>query len=120
MLNKMILQGRFIKDLEKKESSTGVVVCNFTLAWNKRYRDKEYTLFLNCVAYRNTAEFVEKYFRKGDQVIVEGKLTSRSYEDKEGQKKYVTELIVDRVHFCGNKKDKEESREEYIEEDLPF
>ena len=119
MLNKMILQGRFIKDLEKKESSTGVVVCNFTLAWNKRYRDREYTLFLNCVAFGGTAEFITKYFKKGDMVAIEGKLTSRSYEDKEGQKKYVTELIVDRVHFCGNKKDKEEAKE-YIEEDLPF
>ena len=120
MLNNMILQGRFVQNLELKHSQSGVPLCSFRLAWNERYGDKEQTLFLNCVAYRNTAEFVEKYFRKGDQAIVEGKLTSRSYEDKEGQKKYVTELIVDRVHFCGNKKDKEESREEYIEEDLPF
>lgn len=121
MLNNMTLQGRFVQDLELKHSQSGVPFCSFRLAWNERYGDKEQTLFLNCVCYRNTAEFVEKYFRKGDQAIVEGKLTSRSYE-KDGEKKYVTELIVDKVHFCGSKKDKEESQEEYItiDGDLPF
>lgn len=121
MLNNMTLQGRFTRDLELRHTQSDIAVCSFTIAWNERYGDKEQTLFLNCVAYRNTAEFVEKYFRKGDQAIVEGKLTSRSYE-KDGEKKYVTELIVDKVHFCGSKKDKEESQEEYItnDGDLPF
>lgn len=104
MLNKMILQGRFVKDLEKKESVSGVVVCNFTLAWSKRYRDKEYTLFLNCVAFGSTAEFITKYFKKGDTVIVEGELMSRNYEDNNGNKKYVTEMKIDEVHFCERKK----------------
>lgn len=122
MINHVSIQGRFTKDLELKHTQNGVAVCNFTLAWNERYGDKEQTLFLNCVAYRNTAEFVEKYFRKGDQTIVEGKLVTRSYDDSQGQKKYVTELIVDKIHFCGSKKDKEESQEEYIDvsDDLPF
>lgn len=119
MLNNMILQGRFTKDLELKHTKNDIAVCSFVLAWSEKYGEKEQTLFLNCVAYKNNAEFITKYFKKGDMVAIEGKLTSRSYEDKEGQKKYVTELIVDRVHFCGNKKDKEEAKE-YIEEDLPF
>lgn len=122
MLNNMTLQGRFVQDLELKHSQSGVPFCSFRLAWNERYGDKEQTLFLNCVCYRNTAEFVEKYFRKGDLTIVEGKLVTRSYDDSQGQKKYVTELIVDKIHFCGSKKDKEESQEEYItnDGDLPF
>lgn len=122
MLNNMTLQGRFVQDLELKHSQSGVPFCSFRLAWNERYGDKEQTLFLNCVCYRNTAEFIEKYFRKGDLTIVEGKLVTRSYDDSQGQKKYVTELIVDKIHFCGSKKDKEESQEEYIDvsDDLPF
>lgn len=120
MLNNTTIQGRFTKNLEKKETTNGVPVCNFTIAWNERYGDKEQTLFLNCVAYRNTAEFITKYFKKGDMAVVEGKLTSRSYE-KDGDKKYITELIVDKVHFCVSKKGKEESQEEHIaDDDLPF
>ena len=122
MLNNMTLQGRFTRDLELRHTQSDLAVCSFTIAWNERYGDKEQTLFLNCVAYRNTAEFISKYFKKGDMAVVEGKLTSRSYDDSQGQKKYVTELIVDKVHFCGSKKDKEESQEEYIttNDDLPF
>ena len=121
MLNNMTLQGRFTRDLELRHTQSDIAVCSFTIAWNERYGDKEQTLFLNCVAYRNTAEFISKYFKKGDMAVVEGKLTSRSYE-KDGEKKYVTELVVDKVHFCGSKKDKEESQEEYTtnDGDLPF
>lgn len=120
MLNNMTLQGRFTKDLELRHTQSDKAVCSFTIAWNERYGDKEQTLFLNCVAYRNTAEFISKYFKKGDMAVVEGKLTSRSYE-KDGEKKYITELIVDKVHFCVSKKGKEESQEEHIaDDDLPF
>lgn len=125
MLNNMTLQGRFTKDLELKHTSNGVPVCNFTLAWNERYGEKETTLFLNCVAYRGTAEFITKYFKKGDMAVIEGKLTSRSYE-KDNEKKYITELIVDKVHFCGSKNESSEpiGDEEFTEVDmsgdLPF
>lgn len=120
MLNKMILQGRFIKDLEKKEISTGVVVCNFTLAWNKRYRDKEYTLFLNCVAFGGTAEFITKYFKKCDTVIVEGELISKNYEDSQGNKRYFTEMKVNEVHFCGSKRNNSDEKEMTEDGDLAF
>lgn len=102
MINHMTIQGRFTRQPELKRTSTDLAVCNFTLAWSEKYGEKETTLFLNCVAYRSTAEFVSKYFLKGDMAVVEGKLTSRSYE-KDNEKRYITELIVDKVHFCGSK-----------------
>ena len=122
MINHVSIQGRFTRDLELRHTQSDIAVCSFTIAWNERYGNKEQTLFLNCVSYRNTAEFISRYFNKGDMAVVEGKLTSRSYDDSQGQKKYVTELIVDKIHFCGSKKDKEESQEEYIttNDDLPF
>lgn len=121
MLNNTVMQGRFTRDIEKKQTSNGIAVCNFTIAWSEKYKDKETNCFLNCVAYRNTAEFIEKYFKKGDQVIVEGKLTSRNYDDSQGNKRYVTELIVDKVHFCGSKKEETINETEIdMSGDLPF
>lgn len=126
MLNKMIFQGRFTKPLELKQTANGVQVLNFTLAWNEKYGDKETNCFLNCVAYRNTAEFIQKYFDKGDLAIVEGKLTTRSYE-KDGEKRYITELIVDKAHFCGSKKERDQESSQFTDiinideqDDLPF
>ena len=128
MINHISIQGRFTKDLEKKETTTGVPVCNFTIAWSEKYGEKETSLFLNCVAYRGTADFVSKYFKKGDMAVVEGKLTSRSYE-KDNEKRYVTELIVDKIHFCGGAKKEtisdtktEQTKFEEIDvtDDLPF
>lgn len=104
MLNRLHLQGRFTRDLELKQTTSGVEVVNFCLAWSEKYKDKETTLFINCVAYRSMAIHIANFFTKGDQVLVEGKLTSRSYDDKEGNKRHVTELLVDKVHFVGNKK----------------
>lgn len=108
MLNRLHLQGRFTRDLELKQTTSGVEVVNFTLAWSEKYKDKETTLFINCVAYRSMAIHIANFFTKGDQVLVEGKLTSRSYDDKEGNKRHVTELLVDKVHFVGNKKKNDE------------
>lgn len=127
MINHVSIQGRFTKNLEKKETTNGVSVCNFTVAWNEKYSEKETTLFLNCVAYRGTCDFITKYFKKGDMAVVEGKLTSRSYE-KDGEKRYVTELIVDKIHFCGGSKkddnnsenEQEKFKEVDITDDLPF
>ena len=103
MLNRLLYQGRFTQTPELKHTPTNVAVCSFTLAWNEKYGDKETVCFLNCVAYRQTAEFISKYFNKGDMALLEGKLITRSYEDKQNVKRYVTELIVDKTHFCGSK-----------------
>ena len=105
MINKMILQGRLVKDVDKRTTQNDNSVASFTIAWNEKYGQTEQTLFLNCVAWNNQAEFISKYFKKGDMVVVEGKLTTRSYEDGNGDKRYVTELIVEKAHFCGSKQD---------------
>lgn len=105
MINKMILQGRLVKDVDKRMTKNDNSVASFTIAWSEKYGQTEQTLFLNCVAWNNQAEFISKYFKKGDMVVVEGKLTTRSYEDGNGDKKYVTELIVEKAHFCGSKQD---------------
>ena len=118
MLNRLHLQGRFTRDLELKQTTSGVDVVNFCLAWSEKYKDKETTLFINCVAYRSMAIHIANFFTKGDQVLVEGKLTSRSYDDKEGNKRYVTELLVDKVHFVGNKKKNDEPAENNDFEDV--
>ena len=127
MLNNMTLQGRFTHDLEKKETSSGIEILNFSLAWNEKYKEKETTLFLNCVAYGSLATHIVKWFKKGDQVIVEGKLVTRSFEGNDGNKKYVTELLVNKVHFCEYKKpnnqvetDKKQSNVRFDDDDDDF
>ncbi len=103
MLNKTILQGRLVKDPELSNTPSGVEVCKFTVAWSKKYKETESQCFLNCVAWRQTGVFVNKYFTKGQEIVVEGELTSRGYEDKNGNKRTAFELVCDQVHFCGSK-----------------
>lgn len=119
MINHVSYQGRFTRDLELR-TANNISVINFTLAWSEKYGDKEVNCFINCVAYRGTAEFIKKYFEKGDMVLVEGKLVTRSYQDQQGNKKFMTDLVVDKVHFCGSKKKKEISDSSFIDDDLPF
>lgn len=105
MINKMILQGRLVKDVDKRMTKNDVAVSSFTVAWSEKYGQTEQSLFMNCVAWNNQAEFIANYFKKGDMIVVEGKLTTRSYENGNGDKRYVTELTVDKAHFCGSKQD---------------
>lgn len=106
MVNKMILQGRLTADPELKTTPSGVEVAKFTVAWSEKYKETETQCFLNCVAWRATGAFVAKYFTKGQEIAVEGKLSTRSYEDKQGTKRTAFELTCDQVHFCGSKADK--------------
>lgn len=103
MLNKTILQCRLCADPELRQTKSGVSVCSFRVAWSEKVKENETKLFLDCVAWRSTAELVAKYFTKGKELMVEGKLNSRSYEDKNGNKRSVIELAVDTIHFCGAK-----------------
>lgn len=125
MLNKLIIQGRILKEIELKTSENGTDYVIFTLVWSEKYGEKQQSCFLKCIAYRHNATFLEKFFDKGDVILAEGKLTTEKYEDH-GQEKWVTQLLVDKLHFPGSKKtqaDNEEKDEEKGEEDeevLPF
>lgn len=111
-MNKAILIGRLTRDPELKTTANEVSVCSFTLAVNRRFKnaDGNYDAdFINCVAWRNTAELICKYFAKGSQVGVVGSIQTRNYDDKDGKKVYITEVSVDEVHFVGDRKKSEGS-----------
>ena len=84
MVNKVILQGRFCSD-PKVENKGGFDMCEFTIAWSEKYKDKETQCFLRCKSWREQAKFVEQYFSKGQECVIEGKLQTESWE-KDGQK----------------------------------
>ena len=105
MLNKTIIQGRLTKDVELRQTQTGTNVATFTVAWSEKYKGNERKLFMRCVAWSFTGEFIANYFSKGKEICVEGYLTSRQWEDNEGNKREVIELTVDKAHFCGKSED---------------
>lgn len=108
MLNKVILQGRFCKDPELRHTQTGTAVASFTLAVDRDFKsqggEKEAD-FINCVAWKGTAEFVSRFFTKGRQAIVEGRLQSRKYTDKDGNNRTAYEVVASSVYFVDSKKD---------------
>lgn len=107
MYNKVIMLGRITKDLELKTTPAGVSVLTFSIAVDRRYQEKgaeRKSDFFNCVAWRNEAEFISRFFIKGSAIMIEGELQNRSYKDKNGAEKWVTEIIVDRATFTGEKK----------------
>ena len=103
MINTVVLMGRITKDLELKQTPNGISVLAFTVAVDRNSKDKQ-TDFINCVAWRQTAEFIAKYFGKGRMIAVEGQLRTRTYDDKNGVKHYVTEVYVDNASFTGEAK----------------
>ena len=108
MLNKVILMGRIAQNLELKQTQSGIAVLQFTVAVQRSYAkqgEEKQTDFINCVAWRQQAEFIGKYFSKGRMIAVEGNLRTRTYDDKNGTKHYVTEVYVDGVSFTGEKAD---------------
>ena len=109
MLNHMILQGRLVRDSEMRTTQSGSSVVSFTVAWSEKYKENEKQLFLDCTAWSGTAELVDKYFAKGKEIAVEGKLYTEKWEDKEGNKRSSIKMNVERVHFCGSKSDGDSS-----------
>jgi len=103
-MNKVILLGRLTKDVETRYTQTNnTLVATFTLAVNRRFAkegEERQTDFINIVAWGKTGEFSSKYFKKGLQVAVVGRLQNHSYEDNNGQKKYITEIIAEEVYFA--------------------
>ena len=108
MLNKVILMGRLTRDPELKSTTGGVDVATFTLAVDRSYikagAEKE-TDFLDCVAWRGTAEFVSRYFKKGMQVAVSGRIQTRKWKDQNDQRRVSVEIVVDEAFFADSKRD---------------
>lgn len=107
MLNRVILMGRITQELELKQTANGTAVLSFNIAVDRSYTkqgEEKQTDFITCVAWRKTAEFINNYFCKGRMIAIEGQLRSRTYDDKNGTKHYVTEVYVDNVSFTGEPK----------------
>ena len=104
MLNHSVIMGRLVRDPEIRRTNSGKAVCSFTIACDKPGKDSGAS-FIECVAWEKTADFIGNYFLKGSMVVLEGRLESRQYETKDGQKRTVTELVVSQAHFCERKKE---------------
>ena len=107
-MNKIILIGRLTKDPEVRSTSTGITTANFTVAAQRPFKNKngeQEADFLPCVAFRNSADFISKYFKKGSMICVEGRVQTRNYDAQDGTKRYVTEVVVENAEFDGKKND---------------
>ena len=107
-MNKVILVGRLTTDPEVKQTPSNIPVCSFSVACDRRFKNQNgerQSDFINCVAWRQQATLLGNYFHKGSRIAVVGSLQSRSYDDQNGQKRYVTEVVVDEIEFIDTKSD---------------
>lgn len=131
-MNKVELIGRLTADPELRYTQSNKSVSSFSVAVNKKVNGENSADFINCVAWNTTAEFISKYFKKGQAIALVGRLQNRNYEDDRG-KHYITEVIVEEAEFVGNKseekKEKEEDKEKaykefyednIIDDDIPY
>ena len=128
MLNRSVIMGRICNELEMRTTGTGTEVLSFTIASERDYKNKngeKETDFIDVVAYKNTAIFVNTYFGKGRMIVVEGKLQTQNWEDKNGNKRKSVEVIAENVYFADSKPNKTEEAVEFEEipvnnDPLPF
>ena len=131
MINNVVLMGRLTATPELKSTGNGTAVTSFTLAVERnfvRQGEQRQADFIECVAWKNTAEFIEKYFRKGSMIALTGHIQTRNYEDKNGNKRKAVEVVADSVSFCGGKNENnaesENNNDDFEEinddDDLPF
>ncbi len=112
-MNRTFLIGRLIKDPELKFTPSGIANINFTLAVNRQYKNQNGETeadFINCVAWRKTAEILKQYTSKGSQIAVDGRIQTRNYEASDGTKRYLTEVICESIQLLGNKKNQEQQK----------
>ena len=104
-MNKVFLMGRLTADPELRQVQSGTAVTTFTVAVDRRYSKdgQRQTDFLRCTAWRQQAEFICKYFKKGNMILVIGNIQTRSWDGADGKKQYATDIVVDEVHFTGSK-----------------
>lgn len=107
-LNKVILAGRLTADPELKQTPSGLSVTSFAIAVNRKYakdQEQQQADFINVVAWRQTAEFISRYFKKGSAICITGTIQVRSWQDQQGQKRYATEVVADEAMFVDSKSD---------------
>ena len=124
-MNKVILMGRLVRNPETRYTQTNnVQVTSFSLAVNRRFskEGEQQADFINIIAWNKTAEFCSKYFKKGQQVGIIGRMQTRNYDDNNGVKHYVTEVIAEEVYFADSKKETQEPANDFVvsSDDLPF
>lgn len=111
MLNHIVLMGRLTRDPELRRTGSGIAVASFTLAVDRDFGGRDggerETDFIDCVAWRNTGEFISKYFSKGSMAVVSGRLQIRNWTDKDGNKRRSAEVVADNVYFGDSKRDTE-------------
>lgn len=109
MLNHITLMGRLTRDPELRRTGSGIAVASFTMAVDRDFSDKQSgekeTDFFECVAWRQTGEFVSKYFTKGRMIVVSGRLQVRKWKNKDGENRYSTEVVADNCYFGDSKKE---------------
>ena len=106
MLNHIVIMGRLVRDPEIRRTAAGAACANFTVAVDRDFANQsgeKETDFIDCVAWKQTGEFVGKYFTKGKQIVVSGRLQIRSWTDKDGNKRKTAEIVASNVYFAGSK-----------------
>lgn len=105
-MNKVILMGRLTRDVEMRQTPSGVSLARFSIAVNRRFAGKDAQQqadFINCVAWRQTGEFIARYFQKGSMIAVVGSIQSRSWDGQDGKRQFATEVVVDEAYFTGSR-----------------
>ena len=123
MLNKVIIMGRLTRDPDFKQTQSGVAICKFSVAVERQFKDSKtgerLTDFLDCTAFRGTAEFISRYFSKGNMILVEGNIQNNNYTDNSGVKHYSNNIMVENVSFCGGKNEGGTAQTEPTQPGLP-
>ena len=123
MLNRVTIMGRLTRDPELRRTQTGTAVASFTLAVDRDFKDKStgerVTDFIDCVAWRQTGEFVSRHFAKGQMATVDGRLQIREFTDKDGNKRRAAEVVADQVYFGGGKQGSARQESVPAHEDYP-
>ena len=113
MLNHITIMGRLTRDPELRRTGSGIAVASFTIAVDRDFSDRDSgekeTDFIECVAWRQTGEFVSKYFTKGRMIVVSGRLQVRKWKNKDGENRYTTEVVADNCYFGDSKKEENNS-----------
>lgn len=110
-MNRVVLMGRLTKNPELRITQSGTKVCSFCVACDRRYQTngKRQADFINCIAWRQTADFIASYFKKGNRIALEGSLQVRSYDDESGNRRYAAEILTEHAEFCEKKSEGNQS-----------